>query len=81
MPMKNSGRYSDDVLIKPTLSPKEEEQDEPFKTLMDKFGKIIQEDKICIIVGYSFRDLGINEVFNLFHTTERKNNCGFTRCN
>jgi hypothetical protein len=64
--MKNDGQYTEDLLIKPTLSPKEEEQEEPFKTLFDKFRERIVKSKICIVVGYSFRDQGINEIFDMF---------------
>jgi hypothetical protein len=64
--MEHEGQYTEDLLIKPTLSPKEEEQEEPFKTLFDKFRERIVKSKICIVVGYSFRDQGINEIFDMF---------------
>jgi hypothetical protein len=64
--MKNDGQYVEDLLIKPTLSPKEEEQDEPFKTLFIKFRERINRSKACIVIGYSFRDQGINDIFDGF---------------
>ena len=56
----------DDVLIKPTHSPKGEEDDEPFKTLMAKFKHRLQKNKVCFVVGFSFRDKRINEIFDIF---------------
>ena len=53
-------------MVRPTLSPKEEEQIEPFKTLFYKFKEKINKSKVCIVIGYSFRDRGINEIFDSF---------------
>jgi hypothetical protein len=64
--MKNTGQYLDDILIKPSRSPKEEEGDEPYRTLISKFKERIGKSKICVVIGYSFRDEGINEIFDMF---------------
>ena len=70
--MKNDWQYSDDLLVKPTLSPKEEEGEEPFRTLISKFDEKLRENDVCIIIGYSFRDRRINEILHKFLTERKK---------
>lgn len=65
-PMKNDGQYLTDILIKPSRSPKEEERHEPFRTLISEFKERIEKSNICMVIGYSFRDEGINEIFDGF---------------
>lgn len=57
--------YLHNVLIYPTLSPKEEENDEPYKTIIDKFENYMKSSDVCIVIGYSFRD-HLNYVFEEF---------------
>ena len=64
--MKNYGQYLADIVIKPSRSPKEEEGDQPVRTLINEFKERIEKSNICIAIGYSFRDEGINEVFDGF---------------
>lgn len=64
--MKDNWEYDDDLLIKPTLTPKEEEGYEPFKTLFSHFDERIKRDNTCVVIGYSFRDRRVNEIFNEF---------------
>lgn len=61
--MDDDWQYTADLLIRPTLSPKEEEGDEPYKLLLSKFVEKIHDTEICLIIGYSFRDKRINEIF------------------
>ena len=46
----------DDVMIEPTLSPKNEESEEPFHTYSKQFEKFIMNNRYCIVIGFSFRD-------------------------
>ena len=46
----------DDVMIEPTLSPKNEESEEPFHTYSKQFEKFMMNNKYCIVIGFSFRD-------------------------
>jgi hypothetical protein len=43
-------------LIYPTLSPKNFENEEPYKTLLKEFTNNLEKADICIVIGYSFRD-------------------------
>ena len=45
-----------DVMIEPTLSPKNEECKEPFRTYGKQFEKFMKNNKCCIVIGFSFRD-------------------------
>lgn len=49
-------RYIDSILIYPTLSPKNEELQEPYKTLISEFKKFTTTADVFIVIGYSFRD-------------------------
>ena len=46
----------DDIIIEPTLSPKNEEYEEPFLTYSKQFEKFMKNNKFCIVIGFSFRD-------------------------
>ena len=55
--------YTDNLLIYPTLCPKDGMYKEPFKTIRSKFKEFMENADICIIIGFSFRDEHINEIF------------------
>ena len=57
-------RFEDtNLLIYPTLAPKEEESQEPFKSIIDRFDYFMNKTaSICIVIGYSFRD-HLNDTF------------------
>ena len=55
-----------DVMIMPTRSPKDEERETPFSEIFDSMKKEFKEQDACIVVGCSFRDEGINDVFREF---------------
>jgi hypothetical protein len=54
--MTDDWHYTADLLVKPTLSPKEEEGEEPFRTLIDNFSEKLMNIDVCIIIGFSLRD-------------------------
>jgi hypothetical protein len=70
--MDDDWQYSTNLLIKPTLSPKEEEGEEPYRTLISKFRQKVLENDACIVIGYSFRDKRINEIFYEFLSIKRR---------
>lgn len=49
-------RYQGNSLIYPTLSPKEDEDTEPYKTIIERFQTFMKTVDVCIVIGYSFRD-------------------------
>ncbi len=55
-------RYKHNMVVYPTLSPKEEEASEPYKSIIQRFGNFMKNADICIVIGYSFRD-HLNDVF------------------
>ncbi len=58
-------KFTENVLIFPTLSPKLEEKAEPFKTLISEFRKRLFELDSCIVIGFSFRD-SMSQIFKDF---------------
>jgi hypothetical protein len=61
-----TGFMQNNLVIHPTLSPKEDEQLEPYKTLIKKFSEELQKSKTCVIIGFSFRDDELNRIFRKF---------------
>ena len=55
-----------DLMIMPTRSPKEEEKATPFSEIFDLMKAEFQKQDACIVIGCSFRDEGVNEVFRKF---------------
>jgi len=66
------GFMKSNLLIHPTLSPKDEEQREPYKTLIEKFREGLDKSKGCIVIGFSFRDHILNEIFREFLEAGKK---------
>jgi len=58
---KITRRYKRNVLIYPAQ--KEYLTEEPFRTLMDYFEKVLNEHDACLVIGFSFRDPYINRIF------------------
>ena len=54
--------FVENMVIYPTISPKEEESKEPYRTIIEKFKQQMQKLDVCIVIGYSFRD-SLNEIF------------------
>ena len=58
--------YVENILICPTLSPKDGTEIEPSNTIRNEFKKFMEVADVCIIVGFSFRDEHINSIFSDF---------------
>jgi len=61
-----NGPSGTNIYIAPTKSPKIPLEKEPFTTLLSLFEAKLLEADICIAIGYAFRDIDINEIFNRF---------------
>ena len=57
---------SENILIYPTLNPKNGLDEEPHKTICDKFQAHIENTGVFVVIGYSFRDEHINDIFKKF---------------
>ena len=57
---------SENILIYPTLDPKDGLDGEPFTTINNKFEEQMDITDVCVVVGYSFRDFHINDIFEKF---------------
>jgi hypothetical protein len=55
------GIYKRDILIYPGA--KERPDQEPFRTLYDRFENAMKAFRRCLVIGYSFRDAYLNRVF------------------
>ena len=62
----NGPNIEKDVMIMPTRSPKDEEKEAPFSEIFGLMKKEFRRQDVCIVVGYSFRDESINDVFREF---------------
>jgi hypothetical protein len=70
--MTDDWHYTADLLVKPTLSPKEEEGEEPFRTLIDNFSEKLMKIDVCIIIGFSLRDRRITQILHEYLTRGKK---------
>jgi len=63
----NDPNYIENLLVYPTVSPKDEViEPEPYNTIRTEFKKYLEAVDLCIIIGFSFRDEHINTVFSDF---------------
>jgi SIR2-like domain len=60
--------YLEDLLIYPTLSPKEGAEVEPYMTIRKQFEVLMDTMDACIVIGFSFRYEHINDIFSKFLT-------------
>jgi len=51
------------TVIAPTLSQKDEYDNEPFSLLLQHFSKKLSDSDVCIVIGFSFRDREISKHF------------------
>lgn len=58
--------YSASMLVYPTMSPKDGHELEPFKTIRNHFVNLMKTADACFVIGFSFRDTHINEIFQDF---------------
>ena len=63
---------SQNLVVYPTLSPKEGMTSQPFKSIRDKFAECIKHMDMIVVIGYSFRDEHINKMFKDFLKDEHK---------
>ena len=55
------------------MSPKDEANGkEPYRTILNQFESIMKELDVCIVIGFSFRDEHINQIFTEFANTQGK---------
>lgn len=64
----NDSNYVKNILIYPTLSPKDEEETEPYGSIIERFREYMKITDVCIVIGYSFRD-HLNNTFENFIKT------------
>lgn len=64
--ISQDSNFKRNLVIMPTLSPKEEEEVEPFSTIISEFEKNMDELDGIIVIGFSFRDHRINQIFKKF---------------
>jgi len=62
----NDPNYDKDFLIYPSLSPKDGVVDEPYATIRNKFKEFLLQADVCIVIGFSFRDGHLNDIFKEF---------------
>ena len=64
--------HTKDFLIYPTLSPKDGMVKEPYKTIRQKFQEYLNETDVCIVIGSSFRDEHLNEIFIKYTQSKKR---------
>ena len=64
--LSNSRNIEKDIMIMPTRSPKDEEKESPFSEIFGFMKKEFKDQDACIVIGYSFRDESVNDVFMEF---------------
>ena len=67
----NSSNIEKDVMIMPTRSPKDEEKETPFSEIFRLMKEELWGQDACIVIGCSFRDESINDVFRAFIRDEK----------
>jgi len=68
----NDPNYDKDFLIYPSLSPKDGVVDQPYATIRKKFKDFLLESDVCIVIGFSFRDDHLNDIFKEFLSIGKK---------
>jgi hypothetical protein len=63
--ISSDNNYTRNIVVMPTLSPKDEEVEEPFHTLRSLFENYMKTADVCIVIGFSFRD-NLHHIFNEF---------------
>lgn len=64
--------YIENLLVYPTISPKDGEEKEPYKTIREYFENYMDIANFCIVIGFSFRDEHINKIFSSFINSNRR---------
>lgn len=63
--MVSDPKFPNNVLVYPTLTPKDGLEKEPFRQIYDNFKQQMKQLDYCIVIGFSFRDR-LNEIFREF---------------
>lgn len=63
--------YTNNLVIYPTISPKDGMEIEPFRTVRNEFEKFLLKADACFVIGFSFRDAHVNEIFRKFIHTKK----------
>lgn len=58
--------YIENLLVFPTVSPKEDAEEEPFASILKNMEVVANETDCIIVIGFSFRDHNINTIFKKF---------------
>lgn len=58
--------YKSNILVYPTMSPKDGHELEPYRTIRNNFIEYMDKADACVVIGFSFRDGHINEIFQEF---------------
>lgn len=59
-------KYLKNLLIYPTISPKNGHTEEPFKTIRARFTEFLESADLCVVIGFSFRDEHVNDFLKKF---------------
>jgi hypothetical protein len=63
----SDSNYIEQMLVYPTLSPKDGQEVEPYKTIREKFKEeLMKRTDVCIVIGFSFRDEHIKSILSDF---------------
>lgn len=63
--MASDPKFPNNVLVYPTLTPKDGLENEPFRQIYNNFKQQMKQLDYCIVIGFSFRDR-LNEIFREF---------------
>ena len=55
--------FDGNIVIYPSVSPKEDAEQEPYATILKKMSNFAKIAEAFVVIGYSFRDHNINQVF------------------
>ena len=65
-------KIKENLVIYPTLSPKNGKNNEPYKTILSAFDQYMQKADVCVVIGFSFRDEHIKEIFERCYDKQKK---------
>lgn len=65
-------KHVKNLLIYPTISPKDGHVEEPFKTIRSRFAEFLKESDVCVVIGFSFRDEHVNDILKEFIQTKKR---------
>lgn len=63
----SDANYLKNLLVYPTLSPKDGQEIEPYSTMREEFKSFMVVSDVCVVIGFSFRDEHLNAIFSDFY--------------